>query len=312
MSAAGAVGATGAKTDGPRRPGADAVRAKGWFAAHKWLLLRRGAQLSLLALFLAGPVAGLWLVKGTLAFSLTLDTLPLADPLMLLQSLVAGHPLGTTATIGAAIVVAFYAVAGGRVYCAWVCPINMVTDGAHWLRRRLGLREGAALRRSLRYWVLGMVLALSFATGAIVWELVNPITMFHRALLFGGGFLLLPVVAVFLFDLAVSPRGWCGHLCPVGAFQAQIGRFAVLRVAATGRARCNDCMDCYEVCPEPQVITPALRGAEKGVGPVILAPDCTNCGRCIDVCAVDVYRFQARFAAAPAAPADLSDRRRAA
>ncbi|HAY28250.1 MAG TPA: quinol dehydrogenase ferredoxin subunit NapH, partial [Candidatus Accumulibacter sp.] len=40
---------------------------------------------------------------------------------------------------------------------------------------------------------------------------------------------------------------------------------------ASKRAACNDCMDCFEVCPEPQVIRPALKGAGKGIGPVILA-----------------------------------------
>jgi len=54
-------------------------------------------------------------------------------------------------------------------------------------------------------------------------------------------------------------------------------------------------MDCFEVCPEPQVIRPALKGAGKGVGPVILASNCTNCGRCIDVCSKDVFTFGLRF-----------------
>jgi ferredoxin-type protein NapH len=58
-------------------------------------------------------------------------------------------------------------------------------------------------------------------------------------------------------------------------------------------------MDCFEVCPEPQVIRPALKGAAKdgkaGVGPVILSSACTNCGRCIDVCSKDVFRFGSRF-----------------
>ena len=54
-------------------------------------------------------------------------------------------------------------------------------------------------------------------------------------------------------------------------------------------------MDCFEVCPEPQVIRPALKGAATGAGPVILSPDCTNCGRCIDVCSKDVFRFGTRF-----------------
>jgi len=54
-------------------------------------------------------------------------------------------------------------------------------------------------------------------------------------------------------------------------------------------------MDCFAVCPEPHVNTPALRGADTGVGPVIMSGDCTNCGRCIDVCAKDVFKFDLRF-----------------
>jgi ferredoxin-type protein NapH len=55
-------------------------------------------------------------------------------------------------------------------------------------------------------------------------------------------------------------------------------------------------MDCFNVCPEPQVIKPALKGAPKGEGPVILDVNCTNCGRCIDVCDKDVFSFGTRFA----------------
>jgi ferredoxin-type protein NapH len=73
----------------------------------------------------------------------------------------------------------------------------------------------------------------------------------------------------------------------------------VLRVSAAERAKCDDCMDCFAVCPEMHVITPALRG--KGdTTPIILSPDCTNCGRCIDVCAQDVFRFTHRFDTRPA------------
>jgi ferredoxin-type protein NapH len=32
-----------------------------------------------------------------------------------------------------------------------------------------------------------------------------------------------------------------------------------------------------------------------GAGPVILAANCTNCGRCIDVCSKDVFAFGTRF-----------------
>ena len=70
--------------------------------------------------------------------------------------------------------------------------------------------------------------------------------------------------AVFLFDLLVAQRGWCGHLCPVGAFYAIVGKCSpAARVARTARA-CNDCADCYAVCPEPQVIPPALKREGRG------------------------------------------------
>lgn len=275
--------------------GADAIRVKGWSGAHKWLMLRRATQLGVLVLFLIGPWLGWWIVKGNLNYSLTLGVLPLADPYVLLQSVTAGHGPERNALIGAAIILAAYFLAGGRAYCAWVCPVNIVTDAAHWLRTRLGIHGGARLARATRYWILAMTLVLAFATGAIAWELVNPVSMLHRGIIFGIGAGWVIIAAVFLLDLFVAGRAWCGHLCPVGAFYSIIGKFSLLRVAAVRRAQCNDCADCYAVCPEPLVIKPALKGAEKDIGPVILSPHCTNCGRCIDVCSKDVFAFGSRF-----------------
>ena len=277
------------------RPGHEAIAEKGWLAAHKWLLLRRASQLFVIGLFLVGPLTGFWIVKGNLASSMTLNILPLSDPMIMAQSFLAGHVPQTTALIGAAIVIAFYLLVGGRVYCSWVCPVNIVTDTAHWLRRRIDLRGGVRFSRGTRYWVLAMTLVAAFATGTIVWELVNPVTMLFRGLIFGMGVAWVVVLAVFLFDLLVGDRAWCGHLCPVGAFYSLLGRTSLLRVKAGNREACDDCMDCFAVCPEPHVITPALRGADRATGPVILAPNCTNCGRCIDVCAPDVFSFTTRF-----------------
>jgi ferredoxin-type protein NapH len=273
--------------------GREAVIAKGWLKAHQWLLARRFTQLAILGLFLLGPWAGVWLVKGNLSYSLTLNTLPLADPYVLLQSLLTGHVPEKLALIGVVIVLAFYLLAGGRVYCSWVCPLNPVTDLAGWLRGRLGIKGSVHMARATRYWMLAMTLVLAAATGSIAWELLNPVSMLHRGLIFGLGAAWAVVLAVFLFDLLVMSRGWCGHLCPVGAFYSLLGRWSVLRVSAAKREACNDCMDCFDVCPEPQVIRPALKGTVAG--PVILAPNCTHCGRCIDVCSKDVFNFGTRF-----------------
>jgi len=119
--------------------------------------------------------------------------------------------------------------------------------------------------------------------------------MFHRSLIFGTGLAWTVILAVFLFDLLVSRRGWCSHLCPMGAFYSALGTHSPLRIRADARDQCDDCMDCFMVCPEQQVIRPALKGADKNIGPVITSPNCTNCGRCIDVCARDVFHFGLRF-----------------
>jgi ferredoxin-type protein NapH len=295
-----------------KRIGAEAVQEKGWLRAHKWLILRRISQFGILALFLLGPLAGIWIVKGNLNYSYTLNFLPLTDPYVALQSLMTGHVPEMLGLIGIAVVLVFYLLVGGRVYCSWVCPVNVVTDAAGWLRDRLGIKGGSSLSRNTRYWILAMTLLGSALTGVVLWELVNPVSMLHRGLVFGLGAAWTVVLAVFLFDLFVMTRGWCGRLCPVGAFYSLLGRWSPLRVSAPRRAACNDCMDCFEVCPEPQVIRPALKGEDKGIGPVILAANCTNCGRCIDVCSKDVFaydlRFNNRVSAAPLAKTQLESK----
>ena len=277
------------------RPGEEAIRVKGWFAAHRYLILRRISQLGILALFLAGPWFGVWIVKGNIASSLTLDVLPLSDPLLLLQVFATGHLPETAALTGGLIVLAFYFLAGGRVYCSWVCPVNIVTDLAEWIRRKLHIKGSANFSEKTRYWLLGAILLVAAVSGSMAWELVNPVSMVYRGLIFGMGLAWGVVAAVFLLDVFIGRRAWCGHLCPVGAFYGLVGKGAVLRVSAQRREQCDDCMDCFAICPEHQVIKPALKGADRGIGPMIMSGHCTNCGRCIDVCARDVFEFSTRF-----------------
>ncbi len=273
--------------------GREAVDSKGWWRAHRWLLLRRLSQLAIFSLFLLGPLAGVWIVKGNLSSSMTLGVLPLTDPFTLAQVIATRHWPELSALAGAAIAIAFYALVGGRVFCSWVCPVNVATDAASWLRRRLKISTGRS-PRELRYWLIPAILVACAISGVTVWEWVNPVSLTQRALIFGGSTAFGALAAVFVFDLLVAPRGWCGHLCPVGATYSLIGSKSLLRVSARHSSRCNDCADCYAVCPEPQIIPIALKG-KGGASPVIDSSACTNCGRCIDVCGPDVFQYTHRF-----------------
>jgi len=88
------------------------------------------------------------------------------------------------------------------------------------------------------------------------------------------------MAAIFLYDVLVASRGWCGHLCPMGAFYGLLGQSALVRVSAHRRKACDDCMAC-------------LRAGQTH--PLILSADCTTCGRCIDVCDKQVFKMTHRF-----------------
>jgi ferredoxin-type protein NapH len=260
----------------------------------RYVVLRRISQVSILVMFF-GTVHWGWQVAsrpfltGNLSASKLLGAVPMADPFAVLQMFFSRHVLETEVLIGAAVVFGFYALVGGRVFCSWVCPVNMVTDLAGWLRKSLGLRERAGLNRKIRYWTLGLALLLSLLLGVAAFEWISPISMLHRELIYGVGLGWTAVLGIFLFDLLLVRDGWCGHLCPLGAFYALLGRTAQVRVRFE-EARCTHCGECAKVCPEPQVLN-LKQAAQNGM---VISGECTNCGRCTPVCPENALAFDVR------------------
>lgn len=269
--------------------GKAARQKKGWWLAYRFLLLRRFSQLLVFACFLSGPVFGVWILKGNLSSSLLLDSVPFTDPFVFAQSLFAGIVANQQALIGVAIVTLFYLLVGGRVFCAWVCPFNLITDLAAWLRRKLNLKKNQTISRRWRYWLLVAVMISAVVTGSLAWELINPVSALHRGILFGIGLSWFVFLVVFLMDLLAIEHGWCGHFCPMGAFYSLLNRFSIFKVDARFRERCDNCMDCFHVCPEPDILKGPVHGQKKGLTSLVKDISCTNCGRCVDVCAKDVF-----------------------
>ncbi len=257
----------------------------------RYLVSRRVVQAAVMLLLVGGNLWGWTVLRGNLSQSLLLGTVPLADPFAVLQLLAAGGLLASNALLGSLITVVFYGLLGGRTFCAWVCPLNPVTDLANWLARRLGWNKGRQARmfsRSSRFVVLILALVLSFVLGIAAFEAISPIGMLHRGLVFGMGAGWMIVLAVFLFDLAVQRNGFCGHLCPLGAFYSAISPLSLMRIEHDHN-KCTSCMDCLKVCPENEILE--LVGKASGS---VLDGVCTNCGRCIEICHDDALRFNLR------------------
>jgi ferredoxin-type protein NapH len=259
----------------------------------KYLIARRIIQLTILFLYFSANYWG-WtsIIKGDLSFSMLFDTIPLTDPLLAVQMLVAGATISADLILGLVVVFILYGVIGGRAYCSWVCPVNLVTDLSAYLRRKLGIEKVAKkyqVTKNFRYWFLATMIVLSAIMGVAVFEFISPIGILTRGVIFGIGFGWIFILSIFLFDLFILKNGWCGHICPLGAAYSLIGSKSLIVVEHNSES-CTNCGECKNVCPEKQVLNPIIHkksGYIEGI-------ECSNCGRCIEVCNDNSLKFSLR------------------
>ena len=104
----------------------------------------------------------------------------------------------------------------GRAFCGWACPVNLVLEPLDALRAKLGIKvREHGCPRHVKLWVALGALAVAAITGQLVWEAVNPISLFSKGLLFGSLTGLATFIGIIVVDL-VGPS-WCRALCPLGA-----------------------------------------------------------------------------------------------
>ena len=236
------------------------------------------------------PAEDLDAIKGN-TWSGTFWGLQLTDPLAVVGQMAAAlevwWPLVLTALIPVLLTVLF-----GRFYCGWICPATFLyelnTNLGVWLRR-LGLRTGRRhFDRRLKYLVLGLGLALSAATGAVLVAAIYPPAIIGREIYYAvalGGFGAGSVffVTTLLFDLLVARRGFCRYLCPGGALYSLLGRYRLVRIQRIVE-NCNDCAKCNAVC-------------EFGLDPLRdgFGQECNNCTACMAACPTEALTFRIRF-----------------
>ena len=173
------------------------------------------------------------------------------------------------------------ALALGRIFCGWVCPIGTIQDALAGLMRRLVGRGGVLpLRlpkkvdrplRYLKYLVLGWVLWASIS--AVVPPLA-PFCPFRTLFELNLGSLLSLGVALTFAGLSlIVERFWCRYLCPLGALLVLFNRLSPLRPRVNAE-RCVACGRCEAACPAG--IDPVKDGTDH--------PECVRCYACVESC----------------------------
>ncbi len=255
---------------------------------NRFLILRRIVQISFPVLFVGANIYGWTVLQGNYSAAYIFKSFYLADPYAVLQMLAAGFILNLDLITGAVIILIVYGLLLGRSFCSWVCPVNIISDLAIYIRKKSGMNktdDKMPVSRNLRYWILALSLVISFFSGVAAFEFVSPVSMLHRGIVFGFGYGIAAVFMVFLFDMFVLKNGWCGHICPLGAFYSLISKYSLIKVNHI-KENCTMCGHCFAVCPERQV----LSIIDKHTGSIPNS-ECTNCGRCIEVCSDNALHF---------------------
>jgi len=248
---------------------------------HRFLISRRVVQISILILYFGANYYGWRIVFGDLSSSILLNTIPLSDPFATLQMFMAGAFISADILAGALVVLFAYGVIGGRFFCSWICPVNIITETATYLRKILNFskkEDTFTLSRNLRYWIILITLILSFIFSLSAFEMISPTGIAHRGIIFGFGFGWFFLLAIFLFDLFSQSYGWCGHICPLGGFNALVGKYSLIKVSHD-KNKCIYSLKCFKACPENEVLN--LVGKKSFI---ITGAACIKCGQCIEIC----------------------------
>ncbi len=251
----------------------------------KWTIVRRIVQVTMLVLFLTPlflvEVEGDNFIFGTLSSS-NIFGITLNDPFGTLEILFAAKTINWTLITGALIVLAFYALIRGRVFCGWVCPVNLILEMTGKLRKvfKIKRKNNLTLHRHTKIWVAVIILVLSFVTSLPVFELFSPIGTIMKGLVFSLSLGLWSFIAIILLEIFFAERIWCRSLCPVGGLYEAVGKVGCFSVKIDHES-CKKCNRCKTSCiADPTILDDAVEGKAK----YVTAGDCMLCGKCVDVC----------------------------
>ena len=203
-------------------------------------------------------------------------------------------------TFAPAIITVLAALALGRIWCGWICPLGTVLDlfGTN-------VREAIPERlRQVKYSLLFVVIAAALlASLPLMW--LDPITILlsplagavypavlqEMAASAAGSasqglqpvvypILALPLVIILGLNLVVR-RFWCRYLCPLGALVALLSKFSWLK-RFVGDS-CPECKQCVPQCPMD-----TISGEDFSSDP----GECLQCLNCFAGCEVASLTFK--------------------
>ncbi|ADD67725.1 ferredoxin-type protein, NapH/MauN family [Denitrovibrio acetiphilus DSM 12809] len=241
-------------------------------------------------LFVLSYHADIQMLEGTLVGSRFIG-FHLIDPTVFLQYMFASHMFPVNLVIGTFTIVFFYLIFG-RAFCSWVCPYGLISELGEKLNNILVTKKIVKPHTPPKYMnavFFALFMLLSFATGYLIFETINPVGIISRVILYGTWGSIVILVLIFMLEILVGRRIWCRAVCPVGFVYGLLNIVSAVKVHYG--TDCDNCGSCRSVCHVPHVLESTGKGVEKYITHI----DCTMCGRCIDVCHNDTLTYKSRL-----------------
>jgi ferredoxin-type protein NapH len=219
----------------------------------------------------------IYFIRGTF-ISMSIGNLNIADPAMVLQTLLTG--VNPYSLLAAVIIPVLMALFFGRVWCGWCCPYTTIMEfieslpkiGNFLRRKRLKSSQYSNLPRNAVIIILFAIVGITHMP--IIYLFSPPAVLSVEAMLLVKGLPTLEILIVLLFILAeftISYRFVCKYVCPTGTCLSYFTNKKSLSVKFAGS--CKRCGKCVHSCP-------------MGIDPTgeLDLKLCNNCGLCISCC----------------------------
>lgn len=169
----------------------------------------------------------------------------------------------------------------GRVYCGYICPLNLGMMPAAKLSQKLGIQKKmdpsmARQGRKVLPWILLLVSGAVFLIALLVKGHLAPVMVIW-------------FIVSIMVTLRYPPFVFHNRTCPFGAVQKVFGgKATACYQVEEEKCTCEDKMKpCVKVCPSKAVGFNPQRGkanVEKSM--------CFQCGRCKEACPKDAIRYK--------------------
>ncbi len=181
------------------------------------------------------------------------------------------------------LVVLFFTLIYGRLWCGWGCPQTTISDLALWLDKSITKKfrklKGAGKVIS---WILTSIVFLLislFISINVVIYFIDPYRLFNEVLAWSQGnvvnVIVLILVTLNFLNMRLLRHKFCSAACPYGMLQA-LFTDDLTQVVMFDKKRAELCIEC-ESC---------IRSCVMGIDirPTPYQTDCNSCGDCIDAC----------------------------